>query len=311
MTDVAAPGPPHSRTTKKPQFVRGNLARWRLKLFTSEDSFLGLPFHKTFGLLALLSFAYRYFICWPKTGGLGLGPDRFSLANMLVHVALSSSSLIFRVPRNRVKGKPAMIWEEYRLHAVVFTLRCLIVYVLNAHFSPVSAPVRYAAVMSMHACADIITKKFGTPGDTTVRGKGQVDHWLAKLLIPTYGAYQMTALASHLTPNSSADAGYNTLIAIQSSAFCMTLVRKSLFTLKAHALVYSTCLAISAAFIFFEQGSTEFLAGVVGAYVLRTKMRWNKYVIWAMFSAYIHNNGFALAKMALANAAFTVGPLSA
>jgi len=94
-----------------------------------------------------------------------------------VHMALSCSSLIFHVLPHRIMARPLVIWEEYRLHAIVFTLRCISVYFF-AIFYPFQNNdsdniVQFCFVMTHHLVVDEITRRVG-PGDnsnTTVRGK--------------------------------------------------------------------------------------------------------------------------------------------
>ena len=106
-----------------------------------------------------------------------------------------------------------------------------------------------------------------------------------KSVLRFYAFYQFTALASHLTPNARlADLGYNTFIAIQSSAFLMTLYRKGVITEVTHALVYTACLIISMFHIFRNCGDAMFIAKLAGAYILRTDFRLNKYVLWLSFA---------------------------
>jgi len=64
------------------------------KLVTKEDPIM---LHKTLGTLSLLSFIYRYFYVFPMTGTLGFEGGWFDHATLAVHMALSSSSLIFHV----------------------------------------------------------------------------------------------------------------------------------------------------------------------------------------------------------------------
>jgi hypothetical protein len=114
-----------AETTEKPRARKdlggGLPLRKRLgKLFTKEDP---VHLHKTLGLLSLLSYLYRYFYLWPTTGALGFAEAGIrDWAGVVLHTALSSSSLIFTVIRLRILDKPTIIWEEYRLHAIVFTM---------------------------------------------------------------------------------------------------------------------------------------------------------------------------------------------
>lgn len=42
-----------------------------------------------------------------------------------MHALLSFSSLLFHVLAKRIRSNPLVIWNEYRLHAIVFSLRCI------------------------------------------------------------------------------------------------------------------------------------------------------------------------------------------
>ena len=92
------------------------------KLVTKEDP---IYFHKTFGLLSLMSFVYRYFYILPMTGTLGFDGSWFDYLTLAIHMTLSSSSIIFHVLPERILRRPLVIWEEYRLHAIIFTARCI------------------------------------------------------------------------------------------------------------------------------------------------------------------------------------------
>jgi len=259
------------------------------KLLTKEDPFY---FHKTFGLLCLASFLYRYAYVYPRLGNLGFEGSWFDWATMAVHMILSSSSLIFHVLPRRVLSRPVMIWEEYRLHAIVFTLRCMVTYALGIGAQEGlwrrdrSTLLQFVCVMPLHAVADLITSKFGTPNTTTVRV--QNDHCLqTKLILRFYAFYQFLALAAHLTPHARlADLGYNSLIAIQSSAFLMTLVRKGLVETHTHAVVYTLCLVVSGYHILRLHHSWDFFVGVLIVFATRLYFgnRVSKFWLWAVFA---------------------------
>jgi hypothetical protein len=194
---------------------------------------------------------------------------------ILLHIALSCSGLQFNVPARRIEKWPTMIWEEYRLHAVVFSWRALVVAVLDG------LP-RVLGIAVVHLCADEVTRRHGQPGNTTVRG----DHARAKsarttFMTRSYAVYQYLALASHLVGTNSMDLAYNSFIAVQSSAFCMTLHRKGLISWQGHMITYMICIAVSAAFIvqsllWWQTG----LALVVG--YLRMKGI-EKYPLWLIY----------------------------
>ena len=109
------------------------------------------------------------------TGNLGFEGSWFDYATLAVHMALSSSSLIFHVLPQRILKRPLVIWNEYRLHTIVFTARCISV-ALFAKFWPffnneTDNFVLLVLVMSHHMMADEITRRYGDANATTVRGK--------------------------------------------------------------------------------------------------------------------------------------------
>ena len=114
---AAVPFTPENKPIKKDAFT----INWKLvkdKLFTKEDNMF---IHKFFGFLCLASFIYRY-MYFVKFGTLGFENNSwFDFATLAVHFLLSFSSLIFHVLEKRLASNPLIIYEEYRLHAIIFT----------------------------------------------------------------------------------------------------------------------------------------------------------------------------------------------
>ena len=264
------------------------------KLFTNEDPMF---LHKIFGLSALFSFLYRYVYIYSTTGTLGFDGSWFDYLTMFIHLTLSASSIIFHVLAQRIYDKPMIIWEEYRLHAIVFTLRCVSVF-LYATLVPKYFPTFYDTVYSRvalptlvllhHVVVDEITRRHGSKDKnlTTVRSTGTevIPLWMT-MVYRFYSYYQFAALGSHLLPSERlADAGFNTIIAIQSSAFLMTLFRKGLIKNYSHAGWYSFCLILSI-FHIFRMNSFSFWYPfkIMIAFQARTKLRINKYYLWISF----------------------------
>lgn len=171
----------------------------------------------------------------------------------------------------------------------MFSLRCFSVFAFD-QLCPASVPdhirriSQCCLVLGHHLVVDDITRRHGNPKQTTVR----VDNSSTprtKLVLRGYSFYQFLALASHLLPNArSSDLAFNALIAIQSSAFMMTLYRKSLVTQVTHGIVYSTCLLVSAGYILSQFSMPAFVLGVAAAFLLRCTFRLDKYALWAGFS---------------------------
>ena len=63
----------------------------------------------------------------------------------------------FHVLRKRILKKPYIIWEEYRLHAISFSLRCTAVFI--AAWAGANRFVLFPTVMIWHIIADEITRQ--------------------------------------------------------------------------------------------------------------------------------------------------------
>ena len=238
------------------------------KLVTSHDVY---HVHKTLGVLCLMSFLYHYLYRWPVHGTLGA-----TTSFLLLHVALSCSGIQFKVPAERIKKWPTMIWEEYRLHAIVFTFRALPVAWLPVGLA------RLVCITCVHLAADKVTSVWGKPGNTTVRGdhdreKSARTWWLTR----SYAVYQWLALASHLVGRNGMDLGYNTFIAVQSSAFCMTLHRKGLITWQSHAITYLVCILLSGAYIVQSLAWWQTILALVAGYGRAQGLP--KYGMWLLY----------------------------
>lgn len=239
------------------------------KLVTRADRGHG---HKVLGIACVLSFAVHYCVHWPRDGAL-----HASLPVIALHVALSTTAIQFDVPRQRIGKWPTMIWEEYRLHAIVFSWRALVVALLDG-------PARVMGISCVHIAADEVTRRCGRPGHTTVRG----EHTRRKSsrvrgMTCAYAVYQHLALASHLVGNNAVDLAYNTLLAVQSSAFCMTLHRKGLITHFTHAKVYLVCISVSGAFIVQSLPLWQTILALLCSYARMQNV--DKYPLWLMYWA--------------------------
>jgi len=258
------------------------------KLFTYEDKHY---FHKTFGLLSLLNFIYRYAYLLSYQGNLGIRNDISSYVVLFLHIILSYSSLIFRVLKNRLKIKGLIIWEEYRLHAIVFTSRAIIASIYGIIYDFIIRRIGYnngqillTIIMLSHLLiVDKITNKYGTENMTTVRFTNNYNLPM-KYAALLYSYYQFCATASVLRFNPKlSDMGFNTLIAIQMSAFLMTLNKKNFIKWYVHSIFYSLCLIISGYYMYKTYGCAFFIE-VFGLFLFRINFNANKYLLWSIYS---------------------------
>ena len=229
------------------------------------------------------------------TGTLGFDGSWFDYLTLAIHLFLSSSSLIFHVLPERILRRPLVIWEEYRLHAICFTTRCVSVALFaqlwpkqNNDYDNIAL---FALVMSHHLVADEITRRFGPadPNQTTVRGKtdgnsSTNNKALPKSVTLIYAFAQFLSIGSQMLPNVRLmDLGYNAIIGIQSSSFLMTLFRKGLIRWYTHAAWYLLALLL-AWIVLIVTLPFVFWAKVAFCFHLRVNVRMNKYKMWLLYA---------------------------
>jgi hypothetical protein len=254
------------------------------KLFTNEDPFY---IHKSLGAIALVNFVARYLLCFPLCFNLGYGADVLSLATLLIHGLLSSSSIFFHVLTSRMVKNPMVIYEEYRIHTIIFTWRGVVVSMLGMYLEAHALPQNVARILlgvtmlSFHVAADLATKRYGTPGVTTIR----VDAPNHLVTTKRFFAFaQFVAIGGMLVPHERlADLGFNTLAGIQSSAFLMTLRRKGFIKWRSYALWYSLSLLAAVFYTAYARGIC-FVGLIFMVFLLRVKCHISKYVLWTFFA---------------------------
>ena len=235
------------------------------RLVTKEDNF---HIHKILGVLVLCSYMYRYAFSSPI-----IEYDLSGWLTMCLHFALSLSGLQFRVPKKRINDKPLIVYEEYRLHAVIFTSRSFFVYAVG---DTSLAPI---VVLTHHLLADLVTKNHGKENDTAVRSIA-VRSGKHKMLSRMFSLYQFLAIGSHLF-GPPATMGFNTLIAIQSSIFLMTLYKKKIIRGRAHLLIYSFALILSVYQMVLETEMKYLLLSTL-CFIIRISVPNNKYILWSV-----------------------------
>ena len=250
------------------------------KLFTSEDKF---NFHKLMGAFTLCSFSYRYFYILPMTGELGFRGSALDIVTLLLHFGLSSSSLLFHILEHRIIERPLIIYEEYRLHAILFTTNGIVMSLFGLYYDQFSVNAQVtllSIIFAIRGLIDLVTYTYGTKGVTAIRNGGEKTFRYIRLF---YSFYQICALGSMIVPsNNLRNLGFNTLIAIQSSAFLMTLKRKSLIRYQTHVLWYSFSLILSYYVMYRSFGFIFFLKMAL-VFFMRAQFNMNKYVLWSMY----------------------------
>lgn len=210
----------------------------------SEHDYLHI--HKFLGVGCLLHYGYRFL--------LKLNYGQMFISNNyhmpLVHLGLSLSSFIFKVPLLRYQNK-TIIWKELQLHNIIFTSRSIFMiyhsmmfnnpYISN-NFYYLS---RLAIIISHHYLADIVTDKYQNNNLTTTRDiiYNSNNIYLIKLNKYFYSISQLVATTSLLL-SKNPETGYLIMFPIQLSAFLMTLVRKGIISNNQWHYIYSFSLLL-------------------------------------------------------------------
>jgi hypothetical protein len=240
------------------------------RLFTNEDKF---NFHKILGTYCLLHFGYRLFLL--SIYGNMFFNYGYNYLSIIPHFILSISSLIFKISKSRVSNN-AIIYEELRLHNIVFTTRSIVCFYL-LYFN-------YHIVFRMIACiltnisADIVTyfyKKGSTIADIPFDG---ISSEKERKIRRSYSSAQLSATLFMLC---DLEIIFLPLCAIQIAPFLMTLIKKGYGDKTTFHMVYSLMITINYLPLY---DSTDL---IVKLHILRKILEIvrfdynvNKYIMW-------------------------------
>jgi hypothetical protein len=229
---------------------------------------------------------------------MGKGPGIFAALCLVPHGLLSMSSLIFHtVPRERIVGKP-MIWQEYRIHNIVFGLRSVVAAFLAwLSIYKNHAPVwRKTAVLG--SCLTVLTTLIvADEGTRRLRANSlesttaNMPYWEGCSLQTQrrfkyfYAYSQFLGTLACLVVSNPAWA-LAALFPIQLASFLMTLVRKGLISVKASHVGYTISLLVTyfvglRSFIYAPSLDTPVLFCLGGAIFQLRRRGVNKYALWA------------------------------
>jgi hypothetical protein len=265
-------------------------ARARRGLFTHEDKF---SLHKTLGFACLLSYAYRFALVGERD--MGFTSSAGTLASIALHMTLSVSSLVFKIPTKRTLTH-YRIWPEYRLHSIVFAWRALLTMLVTwaegrLGLTP-AYPVNTLLVLLCFCASDFASHSVGEAASKSIRD----------LDVPPVVQFAFSWIQFHGTFNCIlAMRRYSTLFVyvwiIQLNAFLMTVQRKNLLSSGPLLCIYAFILVFGYCVISTEMlrvGWTFFLASnAIGntAAILRlsgTRLGARKYLMWTLFGVFTH-----------------------
>lgn len=275
------------------------------KLNTAEDHF---NIHKMLGIYCTLHYIWRY-VQLLSYGTMGFQRDSHSSAlSMLPHFLLPTTSFFFRVLPKRMMGKTTMIWEEMRLHSVVFSTRSVAIFYFYYFTSTATTTTtttttvvgqynifcRLAIIFVFHILADIVTRKYGTAGVSTIRVHEDEKHSDPLLHAVTkrfYSWAQMAATAALVIPGEhTLDTSFSILIGIHYAAFLMTLNRKNIISSWNYNIGYFISLLFVSVVLYCRLG-LEFYAWSVAVFIVRVNLppsTINKYLLWILFAIAYH-----------------------
>jgi len=261
------------------------LGRARKGLFTREDP---ANLHKTLGFPCLLHFIFRFTQIGERDMRFdGLGT---TLACIALHVLLSGSSMIFRIPQKRIL-EGSRIWPEYRLHSIIFAYRslaCMLLTWVELRFGlPAMYPLNAVIVIITCLAADAASRAVGDNHSSSIRDLSAppVYHFAASFL-------QFHATSGCLIGQRRFTLQFMYVWIIQFNAFVMTLRRKNLISHFGMVYGYAAMLGFVYLVSIYEAsklGSFAFVNAIGNIAALgRLGLGIDKYVLWCGMAVVVH-----------------------
>jgi hypothetical protein len=219
------------------------LTRARRGLFTHEDPF---NVHKMLGFPCLAHFVVRT-TSLPRSplSDMGFTESRVTIFVIVLHLCLSCTSLVFKLPKQRIK-EGSRIWPEFRLHSIVFACRslaCMTLTWLERRYDPLGPPRYWANVLIVFAtllAADAATSSVDAVSrSNTIRGLDT-----APLYKFAFSYMQFLGTCGCLVGLRYFAAQFAIVFIIQTYAFTLTLRRKNLVTHRQTVIFYAYQLSI-------------------------------------------------------------------
>jgi len=257
------------------------------KLFSHEDS---TNVHKLLGFSCLFHFLLR---CAFLLDDMGFNASLLTPASIMMHAGLSVSSLIFNIPKVRIK-EGSRIWPEFRLHSIVFACRslaCMLLVWVEERFA--TGPHYLANVAIIFAtllCADLATSVVDEKSrSNTIRGLET-----SAVYKYSFSMLQFLGTTGCLVGLRAYAAQFAIVFIIQTYAFTLTLRRKNLVSHRATVVIYSCQLFLGVTVANMEVvrcGGVDalfmFVALALTAGSLRMLLGLNKYLVWGAMAVLV------------------------
>jgi len=250
------------------------------KLATKEDPY---HIHKFFGSICFINFIYQflYVLSHRKTHM----DNSIGVILMGVHAILPISSLIFHIPNIRNQTGP-MIYPEFRLHSIIFSLRSIICFYLC--YYQTNIVYRMGVCILTMISADIATYMTSHTSDKTLIRAMPFNENVPLELQKKIKIFQSSCqIGATLYMLGNTHTTFLTLYGIQLAAFLMTLVRKNIIKPNIWHRLY--CIFLIFSVFGFYTLPISFVLKEVVLYLLFIEVRFsynlNKYIAWPLFFA--------------------------
>jgi hypothetical protein len=240
--------------------------------------------HKIMGFGCLAHYGVRFY--WKfKYGSMFFGPTDIT---PLIHLGLSLSSFLFKVPTLRLFSK-TIIWKELQLHNIIFTSRSVMMMYHSLLFKEVGYFyyfVRLGIIGLHHYLADVISDKYQYNDKTTTRDiPYNIDNKTIINANKKFYAISQIVATSTLLITTNPDNGFIIMFPIQFSTFLMTLVRKGFISNNQWHILYSLSLYFPYLINFNPiHIKNNKLYLTILHIILRLILKINKYVNFALIS---------------------------
>jgi hypothetical protein len=205
----------------QPEIEPSKLQLARERLVTPDDPF---HIHKTLGLAALVSFAFRLMYIGDKMGFVRY--PSLTIPTVLLHAALQMSSFEFHLPKRRI-SYGGRLWPQARMHSAIFVGRSLLTMLLywieDIYQLEPKYMANYVIIVCSMALADVGTWSVGANKSNTIR-----DLKAPLAFKYFFSVAQFYATARLLFGARTLSVPFTSVILIQIGAFMATLRRKNL-----------------------------------------------------------------------------------
>jgi hypothetical protein len=268
--------------------IVADAGEWKRQLITKEDP---THLHKTLGIACLLSFIWRFCHIGPSDMAFKSHPH-LTYPTLFLHLLLTVSAFTFKIPKKRIKDG-TRIWPEYRMHALVFLTRSLIVIGVY-HYEELqglerNTDISLVLVLCTMAAADLCS--FSVAEQYRSNSVREIDtHPAVKFFFSTMQFYATAAFLMGLRRYTMP---FLVVMTVQLTPFLGTLRRKNLISANFGAFMYGLFLVVSYVIsAYFSPGGSLKQIRLIGCIgfsgcLIRLSPLWlgpfqNKYFMWTV-----------------------------